>query len=287
MSDVAQEAEASVDAQPVPNEAETQDQEIENKAEETDEPSPDAEQDNEPEKTVEDRLADLERDISSKQKKIDRGTAAYSALNKKHEETLRELQDLQSKVQAEEPLKEPVIDDFETMEEYQKARDEFIEKRTEQSTLQKYQENQLQQQQNELVTQRTVARQKQEAEFVVANPDYPIAKQEFDAFVQSANVSPAVANAIADQAFDGDVAQLIYHFAGNNGENMDKLQEITAMSPIKAGIEIYKIQQTLKAPEKPETKPLPKPVEKPKGGGKPRKDPMKGDVLVNLGLKEG
>lgn len=288
MSDVAQEQELAVDPQPVPNEAETQDEQVETDAQETDEQSPEAEQDNEPEKTVEERLAELEEDTASKQKAIDRKTAAYSSLQKAHEKTLQELQELQSKLQAEEPLKEPVIDDYETHEDYIKDLREYDRTVGKREGMQESQEQSLQQQQQSLAMERAVIRNKQEADFTTTHPDYPLAKQEFDTFIQSVNAPPALAQAVADQAFEGDIAQLIYHFAGNNGENMDKLAEISAMSPVKAGIEIYKIQQTLKAPEKPEVKPAPPPVSKPKGGGKPRKDinSMSGDeVLKHMGFK--
>lgn len=285
MSEAAQEVDTSiVDDTPVPNEAEIQDEpkrEVESETKETDEESPEVEQ-----KSVEERLAELEKDNESKQTAINRRTAALSQANKKIEELQREYKEVQSKLLPEEPAEKPKIEDFESYEEFQSANEKYIRKDAEAKAIKKVQEEQLEAQRQKVVEERNALVSKQEAEYIQTNPNYFDSLTEFQSFVNAAQVDPAVEHAIVDQAFKGSVPQVIDYFAGNNGENLDQLGEISRMSPIDAAIEIYKIQQTLKAPEKKETKPAPAPVNKPKGGGKPRKNLADGDVLRNLGLKD-
>ena len=296
MSTEAQEAIASDVANPhAQTPAETQDNESQNPEADSDETegqtSPDDESEEgdgeAPEISVEERLSQLEKDTESKQKAIDRKTAAYSALQKAHEKTLQELKALQeSQVQAATEEKEPVIDDFDTFEEYDNARAEFLKAKAEKEVLQKFQEQQTAQKMQEIAQKRARIAQEQEAEYLKENPSYLHAKSEFEAFVQTSETHPEVEKAITETAFKGNVPQLINYFFGNNGENADKFEEIAHMNPIDAAIEIYKTQQSLKAPAQKEKPPLPKPLNKPKGGGTPRRDLSKGDVLKNLGLKD-
>ena len=236
-------------------------------------------------KTPEERLAEIESKLDEREKKIERSKAAYRDLQKAYDGKLQELEQLKTEIKPQEPLQEPSIEDFDNFDEFQKARDDYITKRAEQQAFEKFQESQLKEQQMRLAQERDTLVKSQEAEYLTVNPDYAASKATFEAYGKLINARPEVEQAIVGQAFKGNVPQLIDYFAGNDGENIDALREISAMSPTDAAVEIYKIQQRLKAPEKEEVKPAPKPIQKPKGGGAPRKNLKDGSVLENLGLK--
>lgn len=285
MSEVAQDSDVVVADEPALNQAETQDDKskpAEATTNDNDAQSPEVEV--EVEKSPEEVLAETQKLNEQMQKKIDRQTAAYTALQKTHQQRQQEFEAIQSKIQTEAP-QEPKIDDFETFEDFDKARVDFISKQAEQTAQKKLIEQQQEQQKAALAQERTRLVAEQESEFLASNPNYAASKQEFNSFIGSMNVNPATENAIVEQSFKGNVPQIIDYFGANNGENIGKLQEISQMNAIDAAIEIYKIQQSLKAPALKENKPLPKPLNKPKGQGAPKKDLSEGDVLKNLGLK--
>jgi hypothetical protein len=279
-------SDVAVDTTPVPNEAPTQDtpeKEVEASTEETEQGSPEVE-----EKSVEDQLAELKKQNESLLRSNKRKTAAQHAAQRAHEKMLQENREYQlklEKLEGNNTDKEPSIDQFETHDDYLNAVREYERTNAEKNALEKFQQQQAEQKQQEIQAHRAQIVSKQEAEFMEVNPDYVEAKNEFSQFVASIKVDTAVENAITEQTFEGNVPQLIEYFGRNGGENLDRLVEISQLSPARAAVEIYKIQQTLKAPEKKQVKPAPAPVTKPKGGGKPRKNLEDGDVLKNLGLK--
>jgi len=251
-----------------------------------DEESAEGEEDGEPEISLEERLTQLERDVASKQKAINRKTAAYSDLQKAHERQLKEFKALEERVQVEAPDLEPKIDDYDSYQEYDDARLEYLKSKAEQEAQTNLLNKQREEQQQALKQEREAESQRQETEYLKVNPSYSASKEEFLHFIQTVKVSPAVENAFVEQIFEGNVPEIIDYFGRNNGENMDKLHEIAKMSPVKAGIEVYKIQQSLKTPQKKEVKPASVPVKKPRGAGAQKKslDDAE-DVLAALGLK--
>lgn len=239
-------------------------------------------------KTVEERLTaaeeraqKLEREAEAKQKKIDRQTAAYNELQRALE---KERLERQAKVEQVEDNPEPKIDDFETYPEYVEAlsnhKAELLIKQKEAEMF----ERQQAEKQQQLIAERASIAQEQEAEYLKSNPMYKASKAEFESFTKTAQFAPELENAIVSQVFKGNVPQIIDYFGANNGENMDELIAMSKMTPVEAGIEIYKIQQKLVTPKKEETKPLPKPI-KAKPAVKKVKKLSDGDVLKNLGLK--
>ena len=293
MSEVAQEVDTSVVTdEAVQNEPQIQDEsqnEPETEAEETDEQSPEAEgeegEGQEPEVTLEEENAKLKKDIERKQKAIDRKTAAYHDMQRAYDKRKQELQALQEQVQAQEPVEEPKIDNYETHEEYVEALAEF---RADQKVKQKQQdfiEQQSKMAEVQKNQSRLQKRANEEAEYIKDNPHYQQSADEVDAFLKTFEIRDDVGNAVLDIIYNGNVPQVIDYFGSNNGENLHKLKDISQLTPVEAAVEIYKIQQSLKAPAPKEIKPPPKPVNKPKGGGKPSKDLASGDVLKNLGLK--
>lgn len=285
MSEV-QEAQASSDVEQATNPAQdVESQATEDQSNDNDEQSPEAEVE-EVKKTPEELLTEAQSKIEEQEKAMARKTAAYRDLQKAHDAKLEQLRNLEQQVKPPEPLQEPKIDDFDSFEDFQKARDEFVSNTAKQKALEEFKQSQLQAEQMQLAQERDALVKAQETEYLNVNPRYMDSKANFESYSKILQTSPAVEQAIVEQAFKGSVPQLIDYFGGNDGQNLDKLREIASMSPVEAGIEIYKIQQSLKAPERKEVKPAPPPANKPKGGGAPKKDIMQGDVLKNLGLKK-
>ena len=194
----------------------------------------------EPVKTVEERLAEIERDVQVKQKKIDRQTAAYKALQDKYQREMQEFQAMQKKLQPEQEVKEPDIDDFDTHEDYLNA----VRKHEREQGMKEAQNKLIQDQQKQKAEQfqreRMAIADKQTQEYLAINPKYEQSREEFMTFVSTLNVSPEVESAITDQAFETNVAQVIDYFAGNGGENLDKLEQISRLPAHKAAVEIYR-----------------------------------------------
>jgi len=225
------------------------------------------------EETVEQRLERLEKEAEAKQRKIDRQTAANRKTQELLEQRNRELEAIQQKLEqnAKPESQEPNIDDFETYEEYTDA---LAKHKAEKLIAEREKENLLKQQREaaqKAMAERESIRAKQEAEYVKINPNYKASKAEFEDFVKTLDVDPAVERFIVDQAFDGNIAQVIDYFGSNGGERLSELEDIAKMSPRKAAIAIYEIQKGFKAPERKETKPLDKPVTKIKATAKTKK----------------
>lgn len=286
MSEVAQEADASVVTdEPVQNQADNDDKSKPAEAEtnDNDEKSPEGGSE-EVEQTPEEKLAESEKLTAQQQKKIDRQTASYSALQKTYQEQMQELETLRSQIKTEAP-QEPKIEDFDTFEDFDKARVEFISKQAEQSAQDKLLQQQQEMQAQQQLKARMDLRASQEADYIKDNPNYRASVNEVEAFLQTVKLAPGTGDAVLDVIYDGNVPQMIDYFGKNNGENLGQLAEIASMNPVQAGIAIYKIQQSLTAPAPKEKTPPPKPLNKPAGGGKPKADPMKGSVLEHYGLK--
>lgn len=237
-----------------------------------------------PEKTVEEKLSELEKDVQGKQAKIDRQVKAYKELQAALQRERQEREQLLSQAKGTQS-KEPSEDDFDTHEEYVNA---VIEYRAEQKiveTQKKMAEMQEAQAYSQLLAQRESIKATQEAEFIQTNPLYKHAAEEVGLFVQQNVAPPAVAEAVIDVLYEGNIPAVINYFGENNGERLGELQKIMNMSPVKAGIEIYKIQQKLKTPVEKKTINVPKPIAKVKSASGVTKDLGRGDVLKNLGLK--
>lgn len=246
--------------------------------------SPDVENE-EVEETIEAKAERLQKSRDAMQAKIDRQTAAFSAQQKKMQEQAKQIAEFQAKLAGQEPAKEPVIDDYDTAEEFWEAKAQHKAEQLMADKQKEFAEMQKQQAQQALMNERLAMRQSQEAEYLQINPSYNSSVKEVDTFIQTLDVKPEVAEAFLTQMYKGNVPQVIDYFGANSGENLGELQTISQMTPVEAAVEVYKLQEKLKAPKKKETKAAPKPVSSPKGGGKAKKDLKDGDVLKNLGLK--
>lgn len=223
-------------------------------------------------KTVEEKLADFEakyeektRAIEAMQKKIDRQTAAYNAAQRAIQERDARLNEIMKSNAPEE--KEPVVDDYETYDEYTNALADFKAKKILKEQEQKALVEKRTEEYNKLLAERASYVSGQEIEYIKENPRYEASKKEFDNFVKSAGIPQEVENAIVEAAFLGNVPQVIDYFGANNGEKLDEFEKISKLNPIQAAIEIYKIQQKLSSkPAAKKVEPLPRPVNAPKGG---------------------
>lgn len=276
--------------------ADTQDQVVENavetEVEETENAeadSPDTEgQETEaeaPQETVEEKAERLEREAAAKQKAIDRKTAAYHAQQRKIAELQEQLAKINQQPQAE-GLKEPSIDDpeFDSYADYEKAKEDFLTKKVEKELKSKMLQEQYQAEQQKAVQEKLAKRQAQEAEYIKINPAYSKSAKEVNDYLPTLSAPAAVQEAVLEAVYEGNVPQIIDYFGSNEGENLEELARIAQLTPAKAAIEIYKIQQKLsaKTPVKKETKPAPKPIEKVKGTSKGSKTltQMSPDELV-------
>lgn len=206
-----------------------------------------------------------ERDL-----KIQRQAAHIGDLLKavrKKDEVLKDLQNRLSQLeQPKDALKEPVYDDYENNADFLEAVRKYEREKAKLEVEKEFLKTR-QNQENEAINlekQRIV--NQQEKEYIKnENPSYIKSKQLFSDYIGALEVDPYVENAITEQAFRGNIPKIIDYFAGNDGENLGKLSEISKMRPTEAAIEIYKIQQTLTEPQKKEVKQVPKPIQSPKG----------------------
>lgn len=220
-----------------------------------------------PEESVEDKVDRLERETTGKQKAIDRKTAAYSSLQRKYEEQRQEHEKLAQLIAQQQPKVEPNIDDFETHEEYDKARVEFWKETAKAEAQAELLQNQRQFQQEKIMQDRLVLRQTQEVEYMTDNPMYKASVTEVDSYIKGIpDVPGGTQEAVIEQLYRGNVPQLIDYFGSNAGENLDELGKISRLSPPEAAVEIYKLQQKLSSSKvKKETTPKTTPVKTQKG----------------------
>ena len=206
---------------------------------------------------------ELEDSLSARQNKIDKQRAALSQSNNK----IQELQSQLNKLQETKAPEAPNENDYETYAEYGEARLKYMVDN--QVKLERKQD--LIERQSKLQEDRSNAQQaeflKTEQTYRQANPNYDRAKKELQDHITLSPVSGAVGDAIYEQASrDGMLPDVINYFGDNSGEKLSEFERISALSPIEAAVEVYKIQQSLKsAPEKSTVKPLPKPLNTIKG----------------------
>lgn len=222
-----------------------------------------------PEETTDDKLARLEREAAGRQKKIDRQVAAFNALQDKYKQTVQEREEFSQMLQQKQPEVEPSLDDtdengnpkYSTHEEYVEALSDYRADKKLKERQEEFQVQQEQIQRGKLMEERLKLRHSQEAEYIADNPMYKTSSVEVDNYLKSLEVNNGTAQAVIDQMYKGNVPQVIDYFGSNDGENLDELGKINAMTPPEAAVEIYKIQQKIssqivKKENKPKTKPV-------------------------------
>jgi hypothetical protein len=246
--------------------------------------------DNEEELTLEQQLERERKERASAEKKVKRQKAALSDYHRRYEDALRQMQQVKP-VEKQPDLQEPKIEDFDTLAEFQTARDKFIEDKTKRTLEQELTARQRQQQMLQAQTQRNELYEQSKKATLEKYSDFVRAETEVNEFLIAAakSVPADVQEYIADQLYDdpATVGEVVYYFGANNGERLDELEAISKLPPRKAAIELYKLQQKLKGAP-PQTKPkqqLPQPAKRVNATGNAQKDLSKGSVLKNLGLK--
>jgi len=241
--------------------------------------------------SIEERLEKVEKERVAYEKKIKRQTAAYSDLQRKYESTMQQMQQVKP-VEKQPDLQEPKIEDFDTLAEFQTARDKFIEDKTKRTLEQELTARQRQQQMLQAQTQRNELYEQSKKTTLEKYSDFVRAETEVNEFLIAAakSVPADVQEYIADQLYDdpATVGEVVYYFGANNGERLDELEAISKLPPRRAAIELYKLQQKLKGAP-PQAKPkqqLPQPAKRVSATGSSKKDLFDGDVLRNLGLKK-
>ena len=217
----------------------------------------------------EDKLSRLERELEEKTTKISRQQAALAKHNRDGRELRARLSELE-KLKAAAP-KQPTLDDFETTDEYINARAEFI---AEQKLIQKEQqliENQKRNLEAQTTQERDAAFRQAEHTFAANNPTYVQSKAEVADFVQVLQPNPHVVQAIYEQAdTENNLPQIINYFGENNGAKLSELEKILQLSPIRAAVEISRIQEKLGGAQ-PKKATLPKPIKPVVGSAKSTK----------------
>lgn len=219
------------------------------------------------------RYEKLEKESKARQDKINKQRAALSQNNKKVQELSAQLEALQVSQAA--VSKEPVVDDYETFEEFTDAlasykADALVKSSQEKMLLEQKQiaEAEKQRVQNEQFN-------RAEADYRVKNPNYDLAKDELAKHIEVFPVNTPVANAILEQASrGGNVAEIINYFGADNGAKIPEFDRIAALSPTEAAVEIYKIQTSLKNVSPVVKNPLPKPIKSLNGGAKLKRSPQ-------------
>jgi hypothetical protein len=227
----------------------------------------------EPQETAEERAERLEKGNSTQKLKIERQAAANRDLNERYEKQAQELRKLTQIIEEQKPDAEPSIDDYKTHDEYNEAVKEFIRKSAKAEAHGEYLQEQRRIQHEQVIAERTKIRTTQEVEYMAENPMYKAASNEVESYVNGmTDVSYDVFEAVSSQLYDGNVPAVIDYFGSNDGENLAELGDISRMSPPRAAVEIYKIQQKLLAsPTKKETRPKTTPVKTEKGSTKSAK----------------
>lgn len=232
------------------------------------------------------RSEKLEKETAGKQGKIDKQRAALTQSNDK----IQELQSQLAGLQVQQAPVQPNIEEFETHEDYVEALSEFKAEARFQTKKQEDLLNQQQQALNQRNEQQQSAFLKDEQVYRQANPNYDRAKTEVQDFMRLNPVGGPTGDAIYEQASnEGGLAEIINYFGDDGGERLPELDRIANLSPVQAAVEIYKIQQSIKAVTPVKEKSLPKPLKTikgtSKGGPKELSTDMSGkEILARLGI---
>jgi hypothetical protein len=135
--------------------------------------------------SIEERLEKVEKERVAYEKKIKRQTAAYSDLQRKYESTMQQMQQVKP-VEKQPDLQEPKIEDFDTLSEFQTARDKFIEDKTKRTLEQELTARQRQQQMQQAQAQRNEIFTKKQTSCSEKYSDFVRAENEVDSFLQIA-----------------------------------------------------------------------------------------------------
>jgi len=201
------------------------------------------------------RYEKLEKETTARQDKINKQRAALSQGNNKIQELNTQLEALQVSQAA--TSKEPVVDDYETIEDYTNALGDFRAD----ARVKDAQEKMLMEQKHAVEVEKQKVQTEQfnrvEADYRVNNPKYDTSKTELQNHLKAFPPKTAIADAIYEQGSrEGGLAEIINYFGADDGARLPEFDRIVTLSPTEAAVEIYKIQKSLTnvIPIKSETK---------------------------------
>lgn len=229
--------------------------------EETDEQEEQSEGDEETEQEPSE-VEQLKTELEAKQKRIDRQTAANRTMQKNYEDMKKAIEELKQPQNIEGPKQE----DFDTLEDFYKAKSEYDAKQIAQAEIQKLQQEQEFQ---KAEAQRMEAVKKADASVAKlkeTTPDAELVVAEAVQAVELWDQKSSQFTALQDAVFSSDNPAAVTYFFGKNPDVLDSLESAT---PAAIYREVAKIEiQSAKPPAKPKKQPLPEPPSKVSGRSK-------------------
>ena len=229
-----------------------------------DESSAEQPKEEKPEPTEADRIRE------AMQKRIDRKTAVTKALEKK----IAELQSKVAEIPQQEVDNSPKEEDFETFEEYDKARVEYLADKKAEERFNEKKQKELAQKSYELRQAKAKEFNDKIESFRAEVPDYDEKAAAFMELTADYRSRMGEANptlqSIGNVILELENAPAVIHQLGANPDLMD---DLASMNPVQAGIELVRLHESYSRPEKKQI--TPEPIKPLKATGKGNKDPRK------------
>lgn len=251
--------EVTQDNSPAPNN-ETASSPVEEVKPQTESESPESGKEEKPEKP----LTEAEKIRHAMQKRIDRQTAATKAIEERAQKLEQDLQQLRQRAPKESD--EPKEEDFESWEDYDKARVEYLADKRAEERLKTEREKELQviKERQYAETQRQFM--EKEAKYKATNPDYDrYAKEAVETMALIAKAGTDITN-LRDVVMQFDnPPEMIYQL----GKDTTLLEELVTMPPMRIMRELMKLEASLSTQDTTKAPPAPIRPTTPKGGVKP------------------
>lgn len=258
---------------------EESEEEVEAQDDESDEEDA-GEDEGEAEAVQDEPASEWQEKFESLELKVKRQTAAYAQLQRKYEE------DRAAWEQAQQPeLVKPSLDAFDSIEDYEKAVDEYIEKRSENAAGSKATEQMEQARQQEQYAERQADFNAKQAEVMAKHADYNEAADVVTQYLNLADPNHPSTKMFRDSILESDNAPALVYFLGKNEA---KIEALMTKPPVTIAKMVAGYEQELKAQNvAPVKKVKPKPIKSVKATGKGKKDLSKmtgKEIIESQGL---
>lgn len=229
---------------------------------EAEEVAEDADQQDEP--SVEERLAEMEKQIKDHQRKNARQTAAYRQLQRRYEETIAEKQE----VKTEGPNEE----DFDTLEDYYKEKAKYDAEIIAEEKLKAAEDKKTQEAQAKVFAEQRRTFVAKEEALRQAAPDYDAAAEAMNEYLDLADKNDPAFKAFGEAMMSSDKGpELVYHL----GKSPEKIEALFGKSPAMVYRMMAKYEQEADAPKPVKQTAKPKPPTPVKGKSVTKSDPAK------------
>lgn len=206
-------------------------------------------------------MTEADKIRAAMQKRIDRQTAASKAQNEQIQRLNAELQRLAAS-QPQQDKGAPKEDDYNSWEEYDKARVEYEADRRANERLKTEKEAQLKQMQERQALETRKKFEAKEREFQKSAPDYDAVAGEAVAALRDLGAAGHDINALRDIVMQFDnPPQMLYEL----GKDTNLIDQLVTMQPMAAMRELVKLEIALQGAAKPAENQAPEPI-KPVGG---------------------